>query len=61
MLRVKTGFEAVLLVILGVREVLHAGAPAEVGEAVEPEVVLGEKAVLTTPQTDTGNGNGMML
>ena len=61
MLRVKASFEAVLLVILVIREVLHAGAPAEVGEAVEPDVVLVEKAVLTTPQTDTKNGNGMVL
>jgi len=60
-LREKIRFEAVLLVILGVREVLHAGAPAEVGEAVEPDVVLVEKAVLTTPQTDTENDNGMMV
>jgi hypothetical protein len=61
MLREVARIEAVLLIHLVVREVLYAGASAKVGEAVEPNVVLVEKAVITTPQTVTENGNGFVL
>jgi hypothetical protein len=47
------GVIALLLEGFEVREVLHAGAPAEVSEAVESEVEPFEEAVLTTPQTPT--------
>jgi hypothetical protein len=47
------GLEALLLELLDVVMVLHARAPAQVLEAVEAEVVLGEEAMRTGPQFPT--------
>ena len=47
------GLEPLLLELLDVVLVLHARAPAQVLEAVEAEVVLGEVTIRAGPQVPT--------
>jgi len=47
------GLEPLLLELLDVVLVLHARASAQVLEAVEAQVVLGEEAIRAGPQTPT--------
>jgi hypothetical protein len=47
------GLEPLLLELLDVVRVLHAGAPAQVLQAVQTQVVLGEEAMRAGPQVPT--------
>jgi hypothetical protein len=47
------GLEPLLLELLDIVLVLHARAPAQVLQAIEAHVVLGEEAVRAGPQTPT--------